>query len=92
MSQLERRGIVRHPNFEASLDRIAIKYPRVHEIVEGAEWALARNPTMAVVVPELGVSIGRLSGGQDLPPVQLFFTFNRRCIMMLLIRFEDDDE
>jgi hypothetical protein len=91
VSQLERRGIVRHPNFEASLDRIAVNYPRVREIVEGAEWALARDPSLAVVVPELGVSIARLSGGQDLPPVTLYFTHNRRFILMLSIRFDDDD-
>jgi len=83
---INRRGIVRHPKFEQALEQISAVFPRAVEVIEGAEWSLARNAEHdGVKIAEIGVWQARLAGSILLPPALLYYTFTPRILQMLLI-------
>jgi hypothetical protein len=84
------RGVTRHEKFPQSVARLSRKIPRIAEIVEGAIWAIARNPEFGVKNAIVGVWQATLhvSDDHDSPRVLLFYVFNRRHVRFLTVTLD----
>ena len=77
------RNSVRHRQFIEQVDMLAIRFSRVHEVIDGAVWEISKDPeTNGVYVAELDVWAAKL----DMPPqVILVYSFNRRFVHLMTI-------
>ncbi|MEX2139769.1 MAG: hypothetical protein WD894_10945 [Pirellulales bacterium] len=81
------RGVLRHPQFEIRVAELEVDYPRAREVIEGAIWSIARFPDQdGIRLSKYDVWQAHLLGGDLLPPVHIYYTFNRRFVSLLTIR------
>ena len=87
---VSRRGILKTPQFDARVDALRPKYPRVDALVEGVTWEISISPT------ELGVYDTRLdiwrathAGNLVLPRAIFFYVFTPRIVSFLTILLPD---
>ncbi|HET6882808.1 MAG TPA: hypothetical protein VFI31_21755 [Pirellulales bacterium] len=80
------RGVVRHDRFDSAVEELEQKVPRIRESIEGAVWALARNPEK-FGVKNLSIDVwqARLTVAPSSPDVLIFYTIHARYIHLLTV-------
>lgn len=85
------RGVARHERFTQSVSQLATQIPRIHDIVEGAIWSIARDPQReGVKNPVVGVWQATVVVGpnHDSPRLLIFYVFNRRLVRFLTVTLD----
>lgn len=81
-----RRGVVRDKRYSDALATILKGHPRAEEVINGAEWSIARDPERDGVRIGDNVWQSRLAKSPAMPAALLYYSFTPRILFMLDLR------
>ncbi len=79
------RRIVHHPKYDKLVEELSTKYPRLPEILVGAEWSIVRSPESdGIRATENEIWRARISG-PGLPEHWIYYNFDAREVRFLTV-------